>query len=84
MMKWCFSVCLLLIFTQSDGSYTPTFSSCSFCSSSPIVDSAQAAAAFDSEILPQRTELNMKDEESEGTENNSADENKPELLIDPQ
>ena len=44
-------------FTQSDGSYTPTFSSCSFCSSSsssssPIVDSAQAAAAFDSEILP--------------------------------
>ena len=28
------------------------------------------------------TELDMKDEESEGTENNSANENEPELLID--
>ena len=71
-------------FTQSDGSYTPTSSSCSSFSSSsfPIVDPVQAAAAPDSEILPQITELNMKNEESEGTENNSADENEPELLID--
>ena len=36
----------------------------------------------DSEILPQMTELDMKDEESEGTDYNSTDENKPELLID--
>ena len=28
------------------------------------------------------TELNMKNEESEGTENDSVDENEPELLID--
>ena len=74
-------------FTQSDGSYTPTSSSCSSCSSSsssssPIVDPAQAAAASDSEILPQMTELDMKDEESEGTDYDSADENEPELLID--
>ena len=73
-------------FTQSDGSYTSTSSSCSSCSSSSsssslIVDPVQAAAALDSEILPQMTELDMKDEESEGTENNSADENEPELLI---
>ena len=74
-------------FTQSDGSYTPTSSSCSSCSSfssssSPIVDPAQAAAAPDSEILPQMTELDMKDEESEGTDYNSADKNEPKLLID--
>ena len=51
-------------FTQSNGSYTPTSSSCSSSSSSssPIVDPAQAAAAPDSEILPQMTELDMKDE----------------------
>ena len=74
-------------FTQSNGSYTLTSSSCSSCSffnssSFPIVDSIQAAVALDSEILPQMTELDMKDEESEGTENNSANENEPELLID--
>ena len=74
-------------FTQSNGFYTFTSSSCSSCSSSsfsssPIVDSVQAAAAPDFEILPQRTKLDMKDEESEGTENNSADENESELPID--
>ena len=71
-------------FTQSDGSYTPTSSSCSSSnsSSSPIVDPAQAAAAPDSEILPQMTKLDIKDEESEGTDYNSTDENEPELLID--
>ena len=70
-------------FTQSNGSYTPTSSSCSSSSSSfPIADTIQAVAAPDSEILPQMTKLDMKDEESEGTENDSADENEPELLID--
>ena len=64
----------------------PTSSSCSSCSSSsssfsPIVDPAQAAAAPDSEILPQMTELDMKDEESEGTDYDSADKNEPELPI---
>ena len=73
-------------FTQSNGSYTPTSSSCSSCSSSsssssPIVDPVQAAVASDSEILPQMTKLNMKNEESEGTENNSADEIESKLLI---
>ena len=71
-------------FTQSDGSYTPTFSSCSSFSSSfsQIVDPVQAAAASDSEILSQRTELNIKDEESERIDNNFTDENELKLLID--
>ena len=74
-------------FTQSDGSYTLTSSSCSSCSSSsssssPIVNSIQAAVALDFEILPQMIELDMKNEESERTENDSADENELELLID--
>ena len=76
-----------LNFTQSDGSYTSTSSSYSSCSSSsssssPIVDSTQAAAASDSEIFPQKIELDMKNEESEGTDYNSADESESELLID--
>ena len=72
-----------LDFTQSDGSYTPISSSCFSSSSSsfPIVDSTQATTAPDSEILPQMTELDMKDEESEGTDYDSVDENEPELLI---
>ena len=74
-------------FTQSDGSYTPTSSFCSSCSSSsssssPIVDPTQAAAAPDSEILSQMTELNMKNEESEGTDYDSTNKNELELPID--
>ena len=70
-------------FTQSDGSYTPTSSSCSSSSSSSslIADTVQAVAAPDPEIFFQITELDMKDEESEGTDYDSADENEPELLI---
>ena len=74
MMRWCFSVCLLLILlrvmvlTHLHLPLVPLLVPLLL----PIADTVQAVAAPDSEILPQMTELDMKDEESEGTDYDSA------------